>query len=125
MKIYFLIIVFFVSCLPSLAQTDNTKPSATWDLGIEGMIATSIGKDFYAFNIGGPTLLVRLKHNLKIGVAAVPSFYINEGKTGAKLGVAPRIDLKNIVLIAPCYHFESENKWVYSFGIGYKFHSKK
>lgn len=101
------------------------KESATWDVGLEGMAAFSAGEDFYAFNVGGPSLLLRLNKDLKIGFGALPSFYIKEGKTGAKLGVSPRIDYKNLVLIAPFYHFDTTDKWVWSVGLGYKFHKVK
>jgi hypothetical protein len=103
-------------------EPDNSKPGPSWDLGFEGMLASSVGKQFYAFNVGGPSFLFRVNRNFRIGVGAIPSFYISDGKTGAKLGVAPRIDYKSIVLIAPFYHFDTTDEWIFSAGLGYKFH---
>lgn len=105
-------------------SSDNSKPNSSWDLALEGMAATSIGKDFYAFNVGGPSLLLRLTKDLKVGVGAFPSFYILEGKSGARLGVSPRVDYKNLVFIAPFFHRDTADEWIWSVGLGYKFHKK-
>lgn len=105
-------------------NTEEHQHHQKFDIGLEGMIGVSVGNNFYAFNVGGPSLMLRLHKNFKIGVGAFPSFYILNGKTGARLGVSPRIDYKDIVLIAPFYHRDSTNEWIWSVGIGYKFHKK-
>ncbi|NBP69501.1 MAG: hypothetical protein EBU52_12220, partial [Cytophagia bacterium] len=101
MRIVFAALLVF-SMVSAYAQE---KEDAKWDLGLEGMAAFAVGEDFYAFNVGGPSLLLRLNKDLKIGFGALPSFYVKEGRSGAKLGVSPRIDYKNFVVIAPFFHF--------------------
>jgi len=96
-----------------------------WEVGLEGMLGFAAGNDFYAFNVGGPSLLLQVHRHWKVGVGALPSFYVKEGKSGAKLGVSPRIDFKNLVLIVPFFHFDQSDTWVWSVGLGYKFHKKK
>ncbi|MFN3801619.1 hypothetical protein [Belliella pelovolcani] len=118
--------IFLFSLNPCLGQGQQ-KPdkSPKWDLGLEGMAGVAFGREFYSFNVGGPSLLFRFNSDFKVGFGALPSFYIKEGKTGAKLGVAPRVDYKNIALFVPFYHFDNDDTWVWSIGIGYKFHRKQ
>lgn len=126
-KFKFFVVLFILCCeFSGYAQTssDNSSQNSSWDLSFEGMAATSIGKDFYAFNVGGPSLLLRLTKDLKVGVGAFPSFYILKGKSGARLGVSPRIDYKNLVFIAPFFHRDTADEWIWSVGLGYKFHKK-
>lgn len=101
------------------------KKDSRWDIGLEGMIGMSFGKDFYALNVGGPAFFFVLNKDWKFGIGALPSLYLFDGKLGARLGVSPRIDYKNFVLLAPFYHREAANKWIWSLGLGYKFHKKK
>jgi hypothetical protein len=118
-------LTFLISTLIYAQEQEKKEENSKWDVGLEGMLGFAAGKDFYAFNVGGPSLMLRLNNDCKIGVSALPSFYIKEGKTGAKLGVSPRIDYKNFALIAPFFQFDSTNKWVWSIGLGYKFHRRK
>ncbi|HRK27240.1 MAG TPA: hypothetical protein PK239_08120 [Chitinophagales bacterium] len=106
-------------------ETAKNNKWGNWEIGLEGMLGISVGNNFVAVNAGGPAFLVKFHKNLKIGVGALPSFYVLNGKTGARLGVSPRIDFKNIVLIAPFYHRDSTGEWISSVGLGYKFHAKK
>jgi len=115
--------IFMLFSTWSFAQ-DTDKNKKGLDIGLEGMVGVSVGNNFYAFNVGGPALMLRLNQNWKIGVGALPSFYILNGKTGARLGVSPRLDYKNFVLIVPFYHRDSTNEWIWSVGMGYKFHKK-
>lgn len=91
----------FISCLllvlinsfSLLAQeSDLHDTRAKYDLSLEGMFGFSVGNDFYAINVGGPSLFLVLNHNWKIGVGALPSIYLLNGKAGARLGVSPRVD---------------------------------
>ncbi|WP_066839750.1 hypothetical protein [Rufibacter ruber] len=124
-KTVILVVAFFISTLTyAQEQEKKEKENPKWDIGMEGRLGFAAGNDFYAFNVGGPSLMLRLNDDWKIGVGALPSFYIKEGKTGAKLGVSPRIDYKHFVLIAPFFHFDNPDKWVWSIGLGYKFHKK-
>lgn len=79
---------------------DTSVTSLKWEAGFEGMLAFSVGNNFYAFNVGGPAFQYVFNKNLKVGVGAFPSFYVLDGKTGARLGVSPRIDYKNLVFIS-------------------------
>jgi hypothetical protein len=124
---YLLFTILSVIFTESFAQNGEKKETKSnkLEVSLEGMLAASVGKEFYSFNVGGPALGLKLNENLKIGVAAYPSFYVKSGKTGAKLGVGPRIDYKNLVLISPFFSFESQDEWVWTIGLGYKFHAKK
>lgn len=103
----------------------SVNQPSQWDIGLEGAIGISLGIDFYSVNVGGPSLFVVLNKDWKIGVGALPSLYLLEGKLGARLGVSPRIDYKNWVLLAPFFHRDKTDEWIWSVGFGYKFHKKK
>jgi len=115
------------ACLNSAQAQDSLRQDQPKKLAfqLEGMLAVSVGNNFYSMNVGGPALFLQLNKNVKIGIAAMPSLYILEGKLGARLGVGPRIDIKNWVIIAPFFHREQNDQWIGSFGFGYKFHAKK
>ncbi|WP_114751411.1 hypothetical protein [Pleomorphovibrio marinus] len=128
-----LLLPFFISslCLAQDMETpSNPEPSeikspkkskAKLDFALEGMVGFSMWQDFYAFNVGGPSLKLRITEDLSIGVGALPSFYVYEGRTGARLGVSPRVDYKQWVFITPFLHMDSRDEWVFSVGLGYKF----
>ncbi len=99
----------------------SKKNKKTFDLALEGMVGVSFWSDFIAVNVGGPSLKLRLTDDLAIGVGALPSLYRYQGRMGARLGVSPRIDYKEWVLIAPFLHMDSRDEWVFSVGLGYKF----
>lgn len=115
--------LLLVSLTAKSQDSTVTKPSGL-DIGLEGMIGFSVGEDFYSLNVGGPSLFLNLNKHWKIGVGALPSLYLLNGKLGARLGVSPRIDHKNLVLIAPFFHKDSSGEWIWSLGLGYKFHKK-
>lgn len=94
-------------------------------ISLEGMLGVSFGKEFYSMNVGGPALFLNLSPDLKIGLGAFPSLYLLNNKLGARLGVSPRIDYKNLVFFAPFFHREVSNTWIGSVGFGYKFHKKQ
>lgn len=121
---FFLVVNFYTEELWAQTVQQAADQKSSWDVGLEGMLGASAGKNFYSFNVGGPSLHLRLTKDLKIGVGALPSFYVRDGKTGAKLGVAPRLDYKSWVLIVPFFHFDKTEVWVSSAGMGYKFHKK-
>lgn len=76
--------VFFISTL-TYAQEQKGEENLKWDIGLEGMLGFAAGNDFYAFNVGGPSLMLRLDEDCKVGVGALPSFYIKEVKTGLSI----------------------------------------
>jgi hypothetical protein len=125
MKSVILICTFYLLFFPEvlIAQSQETK-NQNFEVGLEGMLFTSVGKNFYSFNVGGPSLQLRITNSFKAGVAAMPSFYVRDGKTGAKLAVGPRIDYKNLVFALPFFHFGTSETWIMTAGIGYKFHRK-
>lgn len=102
---------------------EEKQPSKV-DFALEGMAGVAFGKNFTSFNVGGPSLMLNINQKVKVGFGALPSFYIRDGKTGAKLGVAPRLDIKNWAFFVPFYHFDTTDEWLWSFGVGYKFHRK-
>jgi hypothetical protein len=88
------------------------------------MAGVSFGDKMVAFNIGGPTLLLNIGKNWRTGLGAFPSFFVRDGKTGARLGVGGRVEYKKIVLFSSFYHFDRTDTWVGTLGLGYKFHKK-
>jgi hypothetical protein len=120
----FIFIVGAIFANPGLdanAQSEPLKADRRMDVGLEGMIGASMGRDFFAFTVGGPSFRLRLAPNLRVGVGAFPSLYVKEGQLGAKLGASPRIDIGQVVIFSPFYHFESTNSWIRTVGLGYIF----
>jgi hypothetical protein len=124
MKLSILSLVLMLTIVSFAAKSQDSTPinSSKWDVGLEGMLGVSFGKDFYSVNVGGPAFFLVLNEDLKVGIGALPSLYLYEGKLGARLGVSPRIDYKNLVLIAPFLHRDTADEWIWSVGFGYKFH---
>lgn len=121
-------VLFFLVSTSAFAQEieiDRNVENQKWDISLEGMVGFSAGRDFYALNVGGPALFLILNENLKVGIGALPALYVLEGKAGARLGVSPRVDYKNLVFIAPFFHRDVTNQWIWSVGLGYKFYKKK
>lgn len=116
-----LIFIFFISLA---LQGQEKKENAFWNMGFDGMLASSFSKDLVAFNIGGPSFFWVLNEKIKVGISALPSMVILNNKLGVRLGVSPRIDFKKWVLLMPLYQDKTEN-WIWTFGLGYKFNYKK
>jgi len=121
-----IIILFFATIFNTQAQTAD----GSFEAGFKGMAAISFTSRTVAVNIGGPHLDYRINEDLAIGVGAFPSLFFSSnstlvGESGRnkfepKLGLSPRVDFKNIVLIAPVYHFSNPETWLWTFGIGIK-----
>jgi hypothetical protein len=108
-----LVLLFALSFYQSgFAQDNGSIENDRWQLGLEGMLGVSFGNNFYSVNVGGPALFLTLSKDLKIGVGALPSLYSLDGKLGARLGVSPRIDYKNLVFIAPFFHRDTADEWI-------------
>ena len=124
-------IILFIAILglgiqESIGQTVTiSEEKKDFAISLEGMLGFSFGKDFYSMNVGGPALFLNLKPDLRIVLGAFPSLYLLNGNLGARLGVSPRIDYKNLVFFAPFFHRESSDTWIGTVGIGYKFHKKQ
>jgi hypothetical protein len=123
MKTLVFTLLFYIAFQVNAQVTDTTKLSNV-KLSLEGMIGFSVGQNFYSLNVGGPSLFLHINKNLKIGIGALPSIFLYNDKLGARLGVSPRVDYKNIVLIAPFFHRDVTGEWIPSVGLGYKFHKK-
>lgn len=123
-KCVLIFVMVFISNFSRAQELMKTEASSKIDFGLEGMLGVSVGKDFYLINVGGPSLLLAINKDWKIGVGALPSIYVSDGKLGTRLGVSPRVDYKNLVIIMPFFHREAVNKWIWSVGLGYKFHKK-
>jgi len=129
MKKIITIIIVLLSI--NISQTNaQTASDGSFEAGFKGMAAISFTSRTVAVNIGGPHLDYRINEDLAIGVGAFPTLFFSShpmfvGETGRnkfepKLGLSPRVDFKNIVLIAPVYHFSSPEAWLWTFGIGIK-----
>lgn len=123
MKTLVFTLLFYIAFQVNAQVTDTTKLSNV-KLSLEGMIGFSVGQNFYSLNVGGPSLFLHINKNLKIGIGALPSIFLYNDKLGARLGVSPRVDYKNIVLIAPFFYRDVTGEWIPSVGLGYKFHKK-
>jgi len=120
-------ILFYVTIINTQAQTGS---ESSFEAGFKGMAAISFHSRTVAINIGGPHLDYRINEDIAIGVGAFPSLFFSAhptlvGDSGRnvfepKLGLSPRLDYKNIVLIAPVYHFSNPERWLWTFGIGIK-----
>lgn len=122
-KLQLTVVVAFSLLFAAKAQEASHEKTKS-EISLEGMVGVSFGNNFYALNVGGPALFLVLNPDLKIGIGALPSIYLLNGKAGARLGVSPRIDYKNLVFIAPFYHRDTTGEWIWSVGMGYKFHKK-
>lgn len=117
-------LIYTLSLFAQNGQPDTVviKKKEKFKIALEGMVAVSFGNNVVAFNVGGPSLKLKLSPKLGIGVGAFPSLYIAHGKVEPKLGLAPRLDYGNFILIVPGYYLSKTEKWVWTVGAGYKFH---
>jgi hypothetical protein len=112
--------LFVLFLNPAFTQEEKTQaPSEKWNVGLEGIMAFSAGKNMFAFNVGGPSLLLSLHKTLNVGVCALPTLFLYENKVGLGLGFSPRIDYKNFMIVCPIYKIGDQ--WVTTLGLGYKF----
>lgn len=98
----------------------ETKSENQINLTIEGMIGISVGDGIVGINVGGPSLKLKIK-DFKIGVGAFPSLIIMDDKAVPRLAVSPIVEYKKWMLITPYYGYDSKDKMLWTFGIGYKF----
>jgi hypothetical protein len=103
-------------------SADSTRPRRQLTVGLEGMAGVSAGNNTIAFNVGGPHLKLKLNKSIAVALAAFPSLLIVDGKAEPRLGVGPRLDYRNLVLIVPGYFHNKSDKWIWTAGLGYKFH---
>jgi len=125
MKIIYALFFTLLLSRAGMSQEKTNKDENKVQFNLEGMIGASFGKNFYTVNLGGPTLMLGVSKNLKLGIGAVPSLYSEGGKFGTRLGYTPRVDYKNIVFMTPFFPVQPFGKWTASFGMGYKFMKNK
>ncbi len=119
-----LVVVGVLVCSSLQAQTEVEKETQKKrNIGFEGMMAIAINplNGVAAFNVGGPVARITFSKNLSAGVGAFPSLYLSRDKFEPKLGWGLRADYKKWVVIAPFYHFNNPDRWVWTAGTGYKF----
>lgn len=100
--------------------TSNTLKDK-FEAGFDGMLAVSYGSKAIGINVGGPSLKYKFTKNFKVGVGAFPSLFVMDDKAVPRLAVSPIIEYKRWMLITPYYGYDSKNKQIWTFGIGYKF----
>lgn len=123
LKKVFLLLILCVSsklCF-SQAKEEVSKENKKIDWAIDGMLGLSFNGKALAINVGGPSLKFRWKNNLKIGFGAVPSLLIMDKKAVPRLAVSPIIEYKKLMFIAPYYGYDSSNRIIWTYGLGYKF----
>ncbi len=109
----------------SFAQTTQTeekaKPESKVEAGFEGILGLSYSERIVALHVGGPSFKYKLSKNFKIGMGAFPSLIMLDDKVMPRLGFSPIIEYKKWNFIAPYYGFDSKDRELWSFGLGYKF----
>jgi len=97
-------------------------PDKKFEAGFDGMLAVSYGSETLGINVGGPSLKYKFTKNFKVGVGAFPSLIVQEdGKALPRLAVSPIIEYNRFMLITPYYGYDSKDKQIWTFGVGYKF----
>ena len=105
----------------SFSQTGvNEVPKKQMEIGLEGMIGVSYGSNTVGINVGGPSLKFRI-NKFKVGVGCFPSLIVVNDKAFPKLAVSPIGEYHKVMLIAPYYGYDSKNKMIWIFGVGYEF----
>lgn len=91
------------------------------EAGFDGMLGLSYGTDTMALNVGGPSLKYKFNKNFKVGIGAFPSLIHMDDKVQPRLAFSPIVEYKRWMLITPYYGYNSEDKMIWTFGVGYKF----
>lgn len=123
MKKIILLITLSLFVTLSFAQK---KDSISKPLDIVGQIGFSYAKfhsnDNYFVNLGGPTVKYTHKKTT-IGLSFYPSLRYEPKieKLSPILGAGLQCSYKKVILLMPCYYLASNNVWLGTIGIGYKF----
>ncbi|WP_343306618.1 hypothetical protein AAHN97_05840 [Chitinophaga niabensis] len=115
-----ILIVLFLIISMSVRAQDSTAKKIRFSL--EGMIGVSFGNNLVAVNVGGPNLKLKVGEHWSVGICALPSLFIHDGKPEPKLGLGFRVDYRRFVFLVPGYYISNQSKWLWSYGLGYKFH---
>ncbi|KGO87297.1 hypothetical protein Q765_06420 [Flavobacterium rivuli WB 3.3-2 = DSM 21788] len=117
-------LLFSISCWSQEAATTNNTDKKTIknvEAGFDGMLAVSYGTKAFGINVGGPSLKYKFTKNFKVGVGAFPSLLIMDRKAQPRLAVSPIVEYRNWMLITPYYGYNSKDRMIWTFGLGYKF----
>lgn len=127
MNVRLIPVLFLFSILSNIAygQDETKQTEKKVKITMDGLFVVAVGKDFYSINLGGPTVMVNINKDLSFGIGPVPSLFSKEGKFGPKLGMAPRMEYKHLVIMAPFFTGENFGDWIGSIGVGYKFQKRK
>lgn len=120
--------VALFTAIGSYAQNTTATPSPlpesvvkNVEADFDGLLAVSYGSDALGINVGGPSLKYKFTKKFKVGVGAFPSLFISDDKAVPRLAVSPIIEYNRWMIITPYYGYDSKNKQIWTFGIGYKF----
>ena len=117
-------LLFSISCWSQEAATINNTDKKTIknvEAGFDGMLAVAYGTKAFGINVGGPSLKYKFTKNFKVGVGAFPSLLIMDKKAQPRLAVSPIVEYRNWMLITPYYGYNSKDRMIWTFGLGYKF----
>jgi len=118
-----LLIIFSLLIKLSFSQKNDSLDKT---LDISGQIGISYAKfqsnDNYFVNLGGPTVKYTHKKTT-IGLSFYPSLRYEPKieKLSPILGAGLQCSYKKVILLLPCYYLASNNVWLGTIGIGYKF----
>jgi len=116
-----IVVTGFAQDTATATATTEKKTVKNIEAGFDGMLAASYGSGAFGINVGGPSLKYKFTKSFKVGVGAFPSLLIMDDKAQPRLAVSPIIEYKNFMLITPYYGYNSKNKQIWTFGLGYKF----
>lgn len=116
-----IVVTGFAQDTTTANATTEKKTVKNVEAGFDGMLAASYGSGAFGINVGGPSLKYKFTKSFKVGVGAFPSLLIMDDKAQPRLAVSPIIEYKNFMLITPYYGYNSKNKQIWTFGLGYKF----
>lgn len=117
----FVVILFSTVSLAQTQETEKVKPQTKISAGFEGILGWSFSERIIALHVGGPSFKYNLGKYFKIGMGAFPSLIMLDVKVMPRLGFSPIIEYKNWNFLAPYYGFDSNDKKLWSLGLGYKF----
>jgi hypothetical protein len=122
-KKVFLLFCFCLSFKFCFSQTNEVAPKTNKkiDWAIDGMLGLSFNGKALGINVGGPSLKFKWNKDLKIGIGAFPSLLVMDKKAVPRLAVSPILEYKKWLFIAPYYGYDSLDKIIWTYGLGYKF----
>lgn len=85
------------------------------------MIGLSAGDAIVALNVGGPSLKYKFAKDFKIGIGAFPSLILMDDKVYPRLAFSPIIEHKHWLFITPYYGYDTNDRMLWTSGLGYKF----